>query len=606
MQKIAKFLGVVVIVAAFVVVGAVNADAAFTRDLTIGAQGSDVVELQDLLIAKGYLVMPAGVSKGYFGSLTAAALAKMQAAAGISPASGYFGPLTRAYVAKLGTSTTPTTPTTPSTSSLQGGDGDFKQFDVLGNPDNEDVEEGETVEVLAFEFEADDSDLLLERLSLVFEAQTGSTTKPWQVLDEVSVLVDGKEVASVDVSDSDEWSEEEDDQYSIDINDVDAVVKEGEEAKVEVAVTAQDNIDSEDLGDWAVQIMDDGVRAVNAEGINVYEGGADDVIDGDADEREFSLTEVETGSLDLSVDEDDDGNEDDQVDIDDSDETEEVIVYTFTAEAEDGDVMIEDVTVSFATTTGTTAALEDLIKEVVIEIDGDTFDESIDGVGTADVQFDDVDVDVSEDDEITIVVMVTVDATDDIDDWSDGDGIQVTEVVVDYIDGEDDDQSVTESQDGGEITFTESGLMVELASLSSTQGSDESKAEYKISFEVTAPEDDDIYIDLDSAIDSFEIVDAETGATTTATITSATLTVVNGATITSGKIKITEDNSATLRLTVNLDNDNGSDDISAQVGLTTLYYRVGSAGASEETYTAGLDEDFRTEEELLRTANITE
>ena len=44
--------------------------------------------------------MPAGVSKGYFGSLTRTAVAIWQAANGITPAVGYFGPISRRAIAK--------------------------------------------------------------------------------------------------------------------------------------------------------------------------------------------------------------------------------------------------------------------------------------------------------------------------------------------------------------------------------------------------------------------------------------------------------------------------------------------------------------------------
>jgi hypothetical protein len=76
----------------------------FTRDLTVGSTGSDVKALQTWLNAKGYAVASSGAgSPGNettkFGGLTRAALAKFQAAVGITPAVGYFGPKTRAYIA---------------------------------------------------------------------------------------------------------------------------------------------------------------------------------------------------------------------------------------------------------------------------------------------------------------------------------------------------------------------------------------------------------------------------------------------------------------------------------------------------------------------------
>jgi hypothetical protein len=67
-----------------------------TRNLTVGSRGSDVATLQNFLKSKGYLVIDSVTQ--YFGLQTARALARWQAANGISPAVGYLGPLTRAKI----------------------------------------------------------------------------------------------------------------------------------------------------------------------------------------------------------------------------------------------------------------------------------------------------------------------------------------------------------------------------------------------------------------------------------------------------------------------------------------------------------------------------
>lgn len=92
----------------------------FTRDLTLGATGADVMELQKFLNANGAMVAASGAGSpgnesSYFGGLSQAALAKWQAANGVSPAAGYFGPLTRAAVAAKCSANpgNPGTPTTP-------------------------------------------------------------------------------------------------------------------------------------------------------------------------------------------------------------------------------------------------------------------------------------------------------------------------------------------------------------------------------------------------------------------------------------------------------------------------------------------------------------
>jgi hypothetical protein len=74
------------------------------RDLVLGAEGPDVRALQRLLNAAGFAVAASGpgapgAETEYFGERTRAAVARLQAAAGVAPAAGYFGPLTRAWVA---------------------------------------------------------------------------------------------------------------------------------------------------------------------------------------------------------------------------------------------------------------------------------------------------------------------------------------------------------------------------------------------------------------------------------------------------------------------------------------------------------------------------
>lgn len=83
-----------------------SASYTFTRDLTVGATGDDVKELQKFLNSHGFVVSESGAGSpgnesSYFGEKTRAALAKWQAAEGISPTAGYFGPKSRAAVNAL-------------------------------------------------------------------------------------------------------------------------------------------------------------------------------------------------------------------------------------------------------------------------------------------------------------------------------------------------------------------------------------------------------------------------------------------------------------------------------------------------------------------------
>jgi hypothetical protein len=95
MKNIYKKIIIAIVVLAAVSWGAQSAQAeTYTSDLTLGSTGSQVISLQTWLEANGYLTMPPGVAKGYFGGKTRDALASYQRSIGF-PAYGFFGPMTR-------------------------------------------------------------------------------------------------------------------------------------------------------------------------------------------------------------------------------------------------------------------------------------------------------------------------------------------------------------------------------------------------------------------------------------------------------------------------------------------------------------------------------
>jgi len=102
-----KYLSILPIVTVFVLSSTSLAHAqttgssyTFTQNLGVGSTGADVIALQQLLINKGFLTS-VSTPTSYFGSGTQVALAKFQAANGISPASGYAGPKTRLFLNSL-------------------------------------------------------------------------------------------------------------------------------------------------------------------------------------------------------------------------------------------------------------------------------------------------------------------------------------------------------------------------------------------------------------------------------------------------------------------------------------------------------------------------
>jgi hypothetical protein len=71
----------------------------FTKDLTIGSEGEDVLALQKILQEKGFF--PANIiPTGKFYGITRQAVKDYQSANGITPAEGYFGPITRDKIKK--------------------------------------------------------------------------------------------------------------------------------------------------------------------------------------------------------------------------------------------------------------------------------------------------------------------------------------------------------------------------------------------------------------------------------------------------------------------------------------------------------------------------
>ncbi|MDZ4299849.1 MAG: peptidoglycan-binding protein [Candidatus Sungbacteria bacterium] len=73
------------------------AGAVFDRNLSLGAQGDDVRQLQEWL-AQDPQIYLGGKITGYYGVATRGAVVLLQKREGIMPASGFFGPLTRARI----------------------------------------------------------------------------------------------------------------------------------------------------------------------------------------------------------------------------------------------------------------------------------------------------------------------------------------------------------------------------------------------------------------------------------------------------------------------------------------------------------------------------
>jgi len=107
--KIAATLVAVFAVVAVMAPSGANANVVsctFTRSLTTGVTGADVLCLQQYLNGAGFTVATSGAGSpgnetSYFGSRTRAAVSTWQAANGVSPTAGYFGPISRTKYSAL-------------------------------------------------------------------------------------------------------------------------------------------------------------------------------------------------------------------------------------------------------------------------------------------------------------------------------------------------------------------------------------------------------------------------------------------------------------------------------------------------------------------------
>ena len=575
-----------------------TASATYTRDLTIGSTGADVTALQNFLISKGHAI--AAGATGYFGAQTQAALAAYQAANGISPAAGYFGPMTRAKVS-AGGSTGGTGTGTGSGSDngdLSGGEANLTSFDLTGEESTLD-EAAEEVEVATIEFDVEDGDARVERVELEFQAaSTTLESQPWDYIENISLWVDGDMIADMDVDSRSDWDENDDDSdhdaggtddsgtngadfYSVTFTGLDYVVEEDETAEITVAVNVAGSIDSADLAqDFTLTVADDGIRAVDAEGIQQYVGT-------DAETVSFGFGEEETGDLRIRSNGDD---PDASILVaDDEDESEEYSVFMFNIEnREDVDTLVTDLTVDVTTGAGDA---DDIIDNATLVVDGDEFDGDI---GTTGIEFEDMDLEIAGDEELEFELVITLveDAATttlifDVDDAT-------NDVTAEGVDS-GDDADVTGSATSATHTIAYTGIVVEAVSTSqsvTTPGDSASStyATYTIKFDVTALEED-AFIDDSAASSTANGVEFEIIGTGSYTGTiSAVLT--STAETESSNFRVDEGETETFTLTVTLDPSAAG---TFGVRLDEVNF-ADEAGSADTTYTVdSSNDDFRTD-----------
>lgn len=362
-----------------------SASMTFTRDLTIGATGSDVTALQTWLISKGYSI-PAGAT-GYFGAQTQAALAAYQAANGITPAAGYFGPITRAKVnASAGTSTGTGTGTgTTGSTSLKGGEADLTNYNLTTG---DTVTEGDTnIEIASAKFDVNGGDVNVSRVKVEVQAKSTSySSNPWLYFDKLYVYDGSTKVGSVSVGSRSDWDSNSSDStmnssgasdYTIDVP-VNDVVKDGDTAELSIRADAQSTIDSNNENQtFTLRIPDNGIRAVDAAGIQEYSGDNSDKVTVDFNGNTAGKLTVSEDSSDPSAG---------VIVADDNQSTNDLTVFAFKLKnTQDSDSLLDSVKVRVATSSasGSSAAdIRDIVRKATLTLDGKDYDGDINSDNT--------------------------------------------------------------------------------------------------------------------------------------------------------------------------------------------------------------------------------
>lgn len=570
----------------------------FSTNLTVGSTGSDVVALQTWLIANGYSIpsiASGAAAKGYFGSQTLAAVKAYQTAKGI-PSTGFVGPLTRGALnagggvvvtpgvvtCPVGYNCTPTSGGAPIVST-SGMEGQLKTFDLLGSVSSETVDENESgAKVLGFEFEAEDSDMTIDRVDVDFTAPASGSDDLADYIESVSLWLGSTKLATLSVNDADE----DDDVFSFRFSGLKAVVQKDQTANMYVAVDAVNNVDSLDTGSWDVEIPADGIRATDSAGIS------DTYVSANVLEEDFTVGDSNGGELDIT--ENNDSPNGGIITVSEDNDTTDVTLLIIDLEADESDINIEQIPVSIVANSGT--SISSVVKSLKL-VRGSTVLKSKSIPSTAlsigyEVVFNDLDIDIEEGDVETLKIVADLNDLE-VGSFDEGDSVYATTTGSDSSwsveDANNDNVNPDGSVTGEAQSFYQDGIVVSLVGTPDAS-SEDGLARFEINFSVKAS-GSDAYIS-DNAPDAILAATTPTGTnvgiqystSTTAGVAFVQSTDLAG-TINSGDVagsyfKVNKGQTRSFSLIVEASNTSTSVYASSAVALRSINWSTTTAAAS--------------------------
>ena len=594
----------------------------WTRDLSVGSKGADVMKLQQSLNADADTRVAAsgagsvGAETETYGPATAAAVSKFQvkyradilSPAGLVNPTGYFGASSRAKMNSI-CSTPVVVPddedtdedtTDEDTDSAElSGEASLKDVTIDSASDDEIEEGAENAEVAEVTVEFENGDAEISRLDVAFD---NSGVDMWDVLETVSLWVDGEMVAEVTADDEDEY---QNDEATLRFSGLDIFAAEDEELEIVVAATLQSNLDSADLsatsGNFNVSV--DEIRFFDADGVATTEDGIGELA------TNVTFTVEEAGAEDEVIVKTSSSDPDaTTLKVEDDQKSDWYTVLVFDLDTDDSvnDIEFDGV----EATLKTSIAYGTLVDDVEIVIDGITIDDvtastSVNGLVT-DLVFDvDGDVTIDAGDRVAAELMVRFKSLALVNEGATVQGL-VTAGQADAIDAEGADTLLAGQLSGaatGDVhTLRTTGINVdaksESAVVTSSDGALNDYVTYKITVDVTAF-DQDVFLPIGSASTSWSLVDSAGVAISPAPATASTSVVMTSSADVGGAgnafFEINEGETETVTITVTFTPSIANTAAGLQLN-SLLFDETGTVtGADDQTWSATPSVDYRTD-----------